>query len=48
MLGWDTRTFDDLPVVHHGPTGSAYGAWSNWTKNGMANFVTGYDPLFMA
>ncbi len=48
MLGWATRTFDDIPIVHHRPTGSAYGAWSNWTKNGVANFVTGYDPLFMA
>ena len=48
MLGWATRTFADIEIVHHRPTGSAYGAWSNWTKNGMANFVTGYDPLFMA
>lgn len=48
MLGWDTRTFADLRIVHHRPTGSAYGAWSNWKKNGLANFVTGYDPLFMA
>lgn len=48
MLGWDTRTFPDIEIVHHRPTGAAYGAWSNWTKNGIANFVTGYDPLFMA
>ena len=48
MLGWGTRTFADIEIVHHRPTGSAYGAWSNWTKNGIANFVTGYDPVFMA
>jgi hypothetical protein len=48
MLGWATRTFDDISLIHHRPTGAAYGAWSNWVKNGLANFVTGYDPLFMA
>lgn len=48
LLGWTTRTFADIEVEHLRPTGLAYGAWSNWTKNGLANFVTGYDPLFMA
>ena len=47
MLGWTTRTFPELHVVQHKPTGSADGAWRNGFKNGRANYVTGYDPLFM-
>src|SRR5262249_19228729 len=48
MLGWTTRTFSDLQVVHHRPSGDAYGRWSNLIKNGRANYVAGYHPLFMA
>jgi glycosyltransferase involved in cell wall biosynthesis len=47
MHGWQTRTFRNLRVVQHKPTGSADGVWLNWFKNGMANYVTGYHPLFM-
>ncbi len=47
MLGWKTRTFHDIRLVHHRSTGGAYGAWSNYTKNGLANYVVGYHPLFM-
>lgn len=47
MLGWTTRTFPDIQLIHHRPTGAAYGAWSNWLKNGRANYMTGYHPLFM-
>jgi poly-beta-1,6-N-acetyl-D-glucosamine synthase len=47
MLHWRTRTFSDIELIHHRPTGAAYGSWSNWTKNGMANYVVGYHPLFM-
>jgi len=47
MLGWTTRTFPALRVIQHKPTGSADGAWRNAFKNGRANYVTGYDPLFM-
>lgn len=46
-LGWSTRTFADVLLVHCRPTGGAYGAWSNWVKNGAANYVVGYHPLFM-
>jgi glycosyltransferase involved in cell wall biosynthesis len=48
MLGWQTRTFPDLRVQQLKDTGSADGAWRNWVKNGQANYVTGYHPLFMA
>jgi poly-beta-1,6-N-acetyl-D-glucosamine synthase len=48
MLGWTTRTFEELHILQHKPTGSADGTWRNAFKNGQANYVTGYDPLFMA
>jgi glycosyltransferase involved in cell wall biosynthesis len=47
MLGWTTRTFPELILVHHRPAGQAYGQWSNLIKNGRANYVAGYHPLFM-
>jgi glycosyltransferase involved in cell wall biosynthesis len=47
MVGWSTCTFPDLPLVHHRPAGMAYGQWSNLVKNGQANYVAGYHPLFM-
>jgi poly-beta-1,6-N-acetyl-D-glucosamine synthase len=47
MLGWITRTFRDIRVVQHKPTGRADGSWRNWYKNGRANYVAGYHPLFM-
>jgi glycosyltransferase involved in cell wall biosynthesis len=47
-LGWKTRTFPDITLVHHRPTGGAYGSWANYVKNGLANYITGYDPVFMA
>jgi poly-beta-1,6-N-acetyl-D-glucosamine synthase len=48
MKGWSTQTFRDLPVVHHRPAGAAYGKWNDWVKGGLANYVVGYDPVFMA
>jgi poly-beta-1,6-N-acetyl-D-glucosamine synthase len=47
MLGWSTRTLSDVKFIHHRPAGGAYGTWPNWVKNGYANYVTGYHPLFM-
>jgi poly-beta-1,6-N-acetyl-D-glucosamine synthase len=47
MFGWSTRTFPDIKIVHHRPAGAAYGTWSNWVKNGRANYVAGYHPVFM-
>lgn len=46
-FGWSTRTLRDLKLVQHKPTGSADGRWRNWFKNGRANYVTGYHPMFM-
>ena len=47
MLGWKSRSFSRVTILHRRPTGSADGAWRNWFKNGRANYVTGYHPLFM-
>jgi glycosyltransferase involved in cell wall biosynthesis len=47
MLGWRTDSFRDLKVNHHRYAGEADGAWKNWIKNGKANYITGYHPLFM-
>jgi biofilm PGA synthesis N-glycosyltransferase PgaC len=48
MLGWTTHSFTDLKLIHHKYTGSADGTWGGWIKNGRANYISGYHPLFMA
>ncbi len=48
MLGWTTRTFAGVPLRHHRFTGTADGTWRNQVKFGVANYITGYHPLFMA
>lgn len=47
MLGWNTKTFAALNLVQHKPTGGADGNWKIWFKNGVANYISGYHPLFM-
>lgn len=47
MLGWRTYIFKELKVVQLKPSGSADGVWVNWFKNGRANYIVGYHPLFM-
>jgi len=47
MLGWSTRTFAELRLSHYRFTGAADGAWRDCIKNGRANYITGYHPLFM-
>jgi glycosyltransferase involved in cell wall biosynthesis len=47
MLGWKTLTLENVQIAHHRSTGSAYGSWSNLTKNGLANYISGYHPVFM-
>jgi len=48
MLGWETCSFRDIPLRHHRHTGSADGTWKNYVKFGLANYIAGYHPLFMA
>jgi len=47
MLGWKTYRFPALKLTHYRYTGDADGVWNNWVKNGRANYVTGYHPVFM-
>jgi biofilm PGA synthesis N-glycosyltransferase PgaC len=47
MLGWGTYTLSGVNAIHHRPTGAAYGAWNDRVKAGMANYISGYHPLFM-
>jgi len=47
MLGWSTRTLAELQVLHHRPTGKNDGTWGAGFKNGRANYVCGYHPVFM-
>jgi poly-beta-1,6-N-acetyl-D-glucosamine synthase len=46
-LGWATRSFKDLHLLHHRETGSADGSWPTCIKYGRANYICGYHPLFM-
>lgn len=46
QLGWTTYTFPDLKLIHHRMTGGSWGAWGNAAKNGEANYIVGYHPLF--
>jgi len=47
MMGFETRAFLDLKVVHYRYTGAADGTWKNSVKNGLANYISGYHPIFM-
>ena len=47
MLGWQTQSFQKLKAIHYRYTGSADGTWRNVVKYGMANYISGYHPLFM-
>ena len=47
MSGWRTYTFRDLKLHQHRHTGAAEGLWKDWVKNGLANYITGYHPVFM-
>jgi len=47
MLGWRTRSLPDLRLLQLRHTGASDGMWSNAVKNGRANYVCGYHPLFM-
>ncbi len=47
MMGWETRTFPDLRVLHHRFTGMADGTWRNGVKNGLASYISGYHPIFV-
>ena len=47
FLGWKTRSFPNVRVLHRRPTGAADGTWRNAVKDGLADYVSAYHPLFM-
>ena len=47
MLGWQSQTFLDLKLIHYRYTGRSDGIWGGHVKNGIADYVAGYHPLFM-
>ena len=48
MLGWNTYAFPDLPLLHHRQTGMEEGIMRDRVKHGVACYVSGYHPLFVA
>jgi poly-beta-1,6-N-acetyl-D-glucosamine synthase len=46
-LGWTTRSFPDIQLIHHRPTGTADGVWAGLVKDGLADYRCGYHPLFV-
>jgi biofilm PGA synthesis N-glycosyltransferase PgaC len=48
MLGWNTYSFNELRIVHHRFTGTAESLWRDKIKRGVACYVSGYHPLFLA
>jgi glycosyltransferase involved in cell wall biosynthesis len=47
LLGWQTRNFPELKVIHHRPTQTASGALKGRMNAGIAAYTVGYHPLFM-
>jgi biofilm PGA synthesis N-glycosyltransferase PgaC len=48
MLGWKTHAFVDLHLFHHRLTGSEEGLLRDRIKHGVACYVSGYHPLYVA
>lgn len=47
MLGWTSRSFRSVAAIHRRPTGAAQGSWRDAVKNGRADYIVGYHPIFM-
>lgn len=47
MKGWETKTFFEIRAIQLKYTGAADGTWRSSVKDGVANYVSGYHPLFM-
>jgi len=48
MLGWKSYSFGELHLLHHRLTGTADGALRDRVKHGLACYISGYHPLFLA
>lgn len=47
MLGWETRSFSDIKVIHHRPTHAFAGTIQGHAISGIAAYNAGYHPLFL-
>ncbi len=47
-MGYKTRSFKDLPVIHLRPTWSGSGFWYGFIDIGKSRYYLGYDPIFIA
>lgn len=47
MLGWNTKTFPQIQLRHYRTTSSGDAHWGGYVKDGRADYVAGYHPLFM-
>lgn len=47
MKNWGTRSFPDIRLRQYRFTGNADGQFKTFIKNGRANYITGYHPIFM-
>lgn len=47
MLGWTTQTFEDLLLRHYRLTSSGDARLGGYVKDGRADYVSGYHPLYM-
>jgi poly-beta-1,6-N-acetyl-D-glucosamine synthase len=45
--GWRTSTLADVQLKQLRETGEVEGRWRDCVKNGKANYICGYHPLFM-
>lgn len=48
MRGWRTQSFPELQLIHYRVTGTAGGLWWGLVKDGRADYIVGYHPLFFA
>ena len=48
MRGWQTMSFPELSLTHYRVTGTAGGKWWGLVKDGHADYIVGYHPLFFA
>ena len=48
MLGWKTYSFPELQLLHHRFTGTEEGLLRDRIKHGLACYVSGYHPLYVA
>lgn len=46
-LGWQTYTLKDVKIQQLRLTGYSEAVYKNWFKNGRANYIAGYHPIFM-